>query len=124
MHKKEVKKKVLIVDDDVAIRVRYVELLSRANFDCDTASSADEANEILKINGIDLVLLDIKMPSVEGSTLYETMQLFHNGVKVIVSSVYPIEEQKKMVQGAAAYYDKSEGITVLIDKIREVLNDG
>jgi len=124
MSKKGEKKKILIVDDDVAIRVRYVELLSRANFDCDTASSADEANEILKINGVDLVLLDIKMPSVEGSTLYETMQLFHNGVKVVVSSVYPITEQKKMVPGAAAYYDKSEGVTVLLEKIREVLAAG
>lgn len=117
-------KKILVIDDEEKVRRIYSRLLTIEGFEVIEAQDADCANEILKKDDIDLVLLDIKMPIVDGSILYEIMQLFHKKVKVIVASVYPLDEQKRIIRGATDYYDKSEGIDLLLTKVKRVLKDG
>lgn len=117
-------KKILVIDDEEKVRRIYSRLLTIEGFEVIEAQDADCANEILKKDDIDLVLLDIKMPIVDGSILYEIMQLFHKKVKVIVASVYPLDEQKRIIKGATDYYDKSEGIDLLLTKVKRVLRDG
>lgn len=67
------------------------------------------------------MLLDIKMPEVNGTILYDIISVFHKGIKVIVSSVYPLDDQKSLIKGAVDYYDKSEGIKVLKEKVKRAL---
>lgn len=117
-------KKILIVDDEEKVRGIYSRFLTTEGFDVLEAQDADAANEILKKGDMDLVLLDIKMPDVDGRILHEVMQLFHKDVKVIVASVYPIDEQRRIIRGATDYYDKSEGIDLLLTKVKRVLRDG
>ena len=50
-------------------------------------SSAIDAHEILKKENFDLMLLDIKMPKINGSVIYDVIEQFHRNLKVIVSSV-------------------------------------
>lgn len=116
-------KKIMIVDDEKKIRGMYSRLLVSEGYMVREAQSADEANEILKSEGIDLVLLDIRMPLVYGSILYEMIMLFHKGTKVIVTSVYGLEEQRRIIKRAQAYFDKSEGTASLLTKIKEVMPD-
>lgn len=117
-------KKILIVDDEKKIRKIYSRLLRGEGFEVIERSNAMEASETLVREKVDLVLLDIKMPEVDGSILYEVIQLFHKRVKIIVISVYPLEEQKRLITEAADYYDKSQGIDILISKINKVLGNG
>ncbi len=117
-------KKILVVDDEKNIRDMYTSLLVSEGFKVIEASNASETNEILKKEDIDLVLLDIKMPDVDGETLSEVIQMFHKNTKVIVSSVYHPEEQKRMISWAHDYYDKSQGIEVLLKKIKGVVENG
>ena len=112
--------RILIVDDEDGVRRVYKTLLENEGYDVLEAADAIEASYELNKSPIDIMLLDIKMPQVYGSMFYDTMQMFHKNVKVIVASVYTIEEQKKMVQGAADYYDKSQGLDLLLDKIKKV----
>lgn len=114
-------KRILVVDDEEKIRRIYLSLLKAEGFEAVEASNANDANEILKKDPIDLVLLDIQMPEVAGSMLYEVMQVFHRKVKVIVTSIYPVDEQKNIIRNAADYYDKVQGIEVLLAKIRKAL---
>ena len=81
------------------------------------ASNAVDARNILKQEAIDIVLLDINMPDICGSILDDIIQAFHKNVKVIISSVLPVYEQKHCISNAYDYYDKSDGINVLLDKI-------
>ncbi|MFA6218023.1 MAG: response regulator [Candidatus Omnitrophota bacterium] len=117
-------KKILVVDDEKNIRDMYASLLVSEGFKVIEASNASDTNEILKKENIDLVLLDIKMPDVDGQTLSEVIQLFHKKTKIIVSSVYHPEEQKRMISWAHDYYDKSQGIEVLLKKIKGVVENG
>jgi DNA-binding NtrC family response regulator len=109
---------LLVVDDEAHIRYLYQIFFVQEGYHVLEAPSADAANEILKNEPVDIVLLDIRMPRANGGTLYDVIGLFHQKVKVIVSSVYPIEQQKKFVTGALDYFDKSQGLLALLTKIK------
>lgn len=119
-------KNILVVDDEKRIQDIYAVILTKEGFDVTRALSAAEANETLKREKIDLVLLDIKMPrvdnaGVDGATMYGVIKLFHKDIKVIVSSVYPIYEQKRLIPDAEGYHDKGQGTEILLEKINNVL---
>jgi len=116
-------KKVLIVDDEKRIRKIYRDLLICENFEVSEASTVNEAKEILKHEDITLILLDIKMPEANGNVLFDIARLYHKKVKIIVTSVYSIDEQKRIIPDADHYYDKSQGTRALLYKIKEVFND-
>jgi DNA-binding NtrC family response regulator len=110
-------KQILIVDDEKRMTRLYEYILTQKGYKTFVADSANDANEILKKEKVDVVLLDINMPGAGGDDLYGVMKLFHQEVKVIISSVLPIGRQKQLVPGATAYYDKSQAIEMLFSKI-------
>jgi DNA-binding NarL/FixJ family response regulator len=65
-----------------------------------------------------VVLLDINMPEVDGGILFKIIDTFILKTKVIVASVYPIENQKMVIKNATDYYDKSDSINTLVEKIK------
>lgn len=107
-------KRLLVIDDEARIRDTYRRLFWHYGFEVITASNATEANELLVRNKFDIVLLDIKMAEVDGSILFGIIRTFHKKVKVVVSSVYSVDEQKEKIQGADAYFDKSDGKDTLL----------
>ncbi len=114
-------KTILVVDDEEKIRSVYTKMLRREGFNVLDAADAEQANELLLKNIVDLVLLDINMAEVDGTVLYDIAQTFHKKTRVIVASVYPVEDQKTLIIGAADYYDKSEGLQTLIQKVKTAL---
>lgn len=116
--------KILVIDDEKKIRDIYKNLLEGEGYKVIEAPNANYANEVLVREEADLVLLDIKMPNVDGGVMYDVIKMFHRGSKVIVSSVYPFEEQRRIIPTADDYYDKSQGTEVLLAKIKKVLSNG
>ncbi len=114
-------KTVMVVDDEERILNIYMRMLVPTGLNVRIASNAEAATGILVREPIDLVLLDIQMPNIDGRTLYEVIQEYDPNIKIIVSSVYPIEKQKQLIPHAAGYYDKSEGSLALVDKVQKVL---
>jgi len=115
-------KRILIIDDEKRIGQSYTQLLSEEGFEVKYASGAQEATNLLIREHFDLVLLDINMPGVDGKVMYEVVREYDRQMKVIVSSVYPIEEQVQSILGASAYHNKSQGVEMLVTKIKEVLD--
>jgi len=101
-----------------------MKLLSEEGFEAQHASNVQEATDLLIRERFDLVLLDINMPEEGGKIMYETIREYDRRMKVIVSSVYPVEEQVQSILGASGYHNKSQGVDILVAKIKEVLNDG
>jgi DNA-binding NtrC family response regulator len=116
-------KTILIVDDERKILSVYGKILCREGYNILKANNALEAHELLLGNHVDLVLLDINMPNVSGSVLYDVIELFFKGMKVIVASVYPLEDQRILIRGAVDYYDKSDSLKMLIEKVKMALPD-
>lgn len=80
--------KVLIVEDDpmvAELNRRYIERVTGFSF-CGMVSNADEALRVLKEKPIDLVLLDIFMPGMNGLELLSTIRKQNYSVDVIVVS--------------------------------------
>ena len=117
-------KRILIVEDEQRIGQSYSKLLSEEGYDTRHASNAREATSLLIREHFDLVLLDINMPDVGGKVMYDVIREYDRNMKVIVSSVYPVEEQVQVILGAVDYHNKSQGIDVLVAKIKKVLDGG
>jgi len=116
-------KRILIIDDEKRICQLYTSLLMDEGFKVRSASGATEAIGLLIREHFDLVLLDINMPRVDGKATYEVVREFDPHMKVIVSSVHPVEEQIQSILGASAYHEKVQGVDMLIVKVKEVLKD-
>lgn len=113
-------KTILIVDDEKYIRDIYKKIVSaccRSLFRILESDNAVDATGCIVKENIDAVLLDIRMSVVNGQQLYNAIRRWNPKIKVIVVSVYPIEQQKKMIPGADGYYDKSEGPIRLLEKV-------
>jgi DNA-binding NtrC family response regulator len=116
------KKRLLVIDDEPNFRNAYSRIFFNDGFEVLSAANATDANDILVKEKIDIVLLDINMAEVDGSVLFDVMKTFHRDVKVVVSSVYPIDEQKERIRSADAYFDKSDGKDVLLGIISTLLD--
>ena len=58
--------RVLVTDDDAAIRAPLTAVCKRMGFHCDEAADGDEALRKIQQNIFDVVLLDLMMPKVNG----------------------------------------------------------
>lgn len=112
---------ILIVDDEDKIRTVYKQMFERQGYEVYVAANAVQAKELLVKQLINLILLDINMGEVNGKELYELIRSFHTDAKVIVSSVYSIDDQKEMIPNAQDYFDKSEGLRALVTKVKSIL---
>jgi CheY-like chemotaxis protein len=68
---KNVRAKILVVDDEAVIRQLLIQLLSRKGHKVEAVDNGNDAMEMLNRTDYDLILLDIKLPGISGSEVYE-----------------------------------------------------
>jgi hypothetical protein len=56
--------------------------------------------------------------------VYERIKGRTPPVKLIVSSVFPKDDQQSLIKEADDYFDKAEGVSILIEKVERILNVG
>ncbi len=117
------RKKILVVDDEEKIQKIYRDLFLSEGYNVLTSSNVVDAYEKVKFADIDLILLDINMPDIDGEVLYQLTDSFFKEKKVIICSVYSLDEQKRLIADADNYYDKSQGIDVLRMKVKKILGE-
>ncbi|HEV3348438.1 MAG TPA: response regulator [Methylomirabilota bacterium] len=71
-------RRILVVDDDDALREVLTVALTRDGHTVDGASDGTEALALLDRQPYDLVLSDLRMPRVDGPSLYETLRTRHH----------------------------------------------
>jgi len=82
------KKKVLIVDDQNGIRVLLVEVFSVEGYQTFQASNGKLALEIVRKESPDLVLLDMKIPGMDGLDILKHIKQIDSSIKVIMMTAY------------------------------------
>ena len=99
--------KILIVDDDAAIRGTLYDLLSE-KYECHTASTAEQALQYLEVEQYGAVLTDIAMSGVDGLQLLKQVQLRDLETPVVLISGKGGEEDGEhlIALGAFAYITK------------------
>ena len=87
------KKKVLLVEDDAAIRGAVLSLLERHGYQVQGVSDGDEALKV--IEDVDIVLLDIFLPKFTGDELLKRIRGRGNYVPVVLMSAMPESEARE-----------------------------
>ncbi|MBB3191035.1 response regulator transcription factor [Halomonas cerina] len=114
--------RILVIDDEPQIR-RFLRIsLSSQGFEVIEAAAGAESIPMIQAGGIDLVLLDLGLPDMDGQTVLEVLRR-HSDVPVIVVSVREQENEKVQAldNGANDYVTKPFGIRELLARIRALL---
>ena len=124
MAKKIKNKNILIVDDDLSIRNTMQEYINNAGFASQTASTAEEALELIRNNKYAVVITDIRLPGMGGLELTKVIKN-DNGCDVIVvtgySDDYSYEEAINI--GASDFVIKPVRLEELLLRLRRVLKE-
>lgn len=88
-------KKILIVEDEISLSDAYHMLLKQAKYDVVVAHDGKDALEKIKAHDPDLILLDLRMPVLDGVGFLKEYDLVHKhpNVKVIVFSNYDMQDE-------------------------------
>lgn len=111
-------KRLLIIEDDASIRRFLAMTLAFEGFLSDQASSAKEAMSHLEKESIDLILLDLGLPDMDGITLLERLRITSSVPVIIVSAIHDGSDKVKALNaGADDYITKPFDTKELIARI-------
>jgi len=120
---KAVKKKILLVDDDAAIRQILVRLLQEEGYYVITGANGVEALALVEATNFDLVLLDLNMPVKDGWTTFEQLTAKHPLLPVILITARPNQLFPALSAGAGALLEKPLDFVKLFDTVRNLLDE-
>ncbi len=114
-------KKILCVDDDLSLLHLYQEELSEAGYKVILAEDGKQAMEKFKEEKPQAVVMDIRMPMMDGIETLNAMLGYDRQIPIILNTAFPQYRENFMTWGAEAYVIKSSDLKELKQKIREVL---
>ena len=86
---------LLVVDDDKNTRLFLTALLQEAGYTVSAASNGEEALEMMDRAHIDLVVLDIMMPKMDGYTFTKALRESNNNLPILMVSAKQLPSDKK-----------------------------
>jgi CheY-like chemotaxis protein len=113
--------KILCVDDDSSILELYYEELSEEGYKVLLARNGQEALKKYQEEVPQLIILDIRMPRMDGIEALNAILGKNRQAAVILNTAFPQYRQNFMTWGAEAYLIKSSDLSELKQKVREVL---
>lgn len=115
---------VLIVDDEKNIRMTLVQALETLDLETDTAVNGEEALQKLGGTEFTLVLLDLKMPGMDGMEMLRRLRQTRKDIKVIIITAYGSVESavEAMKLGAVDFLQKPFSPQDVRDLISQVLD--
>jgi DNA-binding NtrC family response regulator len=116
---------ILIVEDDANIRETLSIILQQEGYKTDTAKNGQEAIQKSKAKFFNMVLLDIKLPDMEGTKLLTTMHKdLPKMMKIMITGYPSIENAVEALNlGADAYIIKPVKPEKLLALIKEKLDE-
>jgi YesN/AraC family two-component response regulator len=118
--------RILIVDDQLRARRSLRALLSTWNgvLEIHEASNGREALQVGQEVRPDLVLMDVRMPEIDGLKASVQMKALWPDVKVIILSMYPEYHDEALAAGADAFVRKGEAPGALLDLLSMIMERG
>jgi len=115
------KPSILVVDDDEIMRETLSDVLRKRGYDIFSVGSGNGALSMIKKNLIDLILLDMKLPDVDGLEVLKKIKEFDTEILVIMMTAYSDVQTavSSMKSGAYDYINKPfelEELRLLIEK--------
>jgi CheY-like chemotaxis protein len=107
---------ILVVDDEPAVATTLADILEAKGFKVYAANSGAEALEILSVHLIDILLTDVRMPDMNGVTLYREVRKKYPQVITYLMTAYAADDliQQGMKEGIKTVLTKPLDIDLLI----------
>jgi len=115
---------VMVVDDEAVARISLAEILRLEDYRVATAASGEEALSLLSKSGpFDLMVLDLKMPGMDGLKVTEAVQRESPGTVIILLTAFGTLETaiEAIRQGAHDYLLKPCPIPEILESVRKGL---
>jgi len=115
-----VRRSILVIDDEENFLTLVRWFLSQRGFDIQTASSTDEALEIVEERSFDIALLDIRLGAADGLSLLDTLIERSPSMKVVMMTAYPTigTIKQAFAKGVSCYLTKPLDLQELSDSLR------
>ncbi len=118
---------ILVVDDEFMVRTTATRILERAGFSVLTASGGAKAVNVFRERNHEIVavLLDLKMPHMDGEETFAELHRINERVPIILSSGYGEQEvtERLFDEGIACFLQKPFQTSQLVEKVREALGE-
>jgi CheY-like chemotaxis protein len=115
--------KVLIVDDDKNIGLLYREELIEMGYDVEIVQNGKECIDRIESYTPDLIVMDIRMPEMDGIEALGRIIAQRKDIPVILNSAYSSYKDDFRSWGADAYLVKSSDLSELKKTIAEVIEN-
>lgn len=116
--------RIMVVDDEATARVSLAEILRLEGYEVATAASGEEALSLLAKSGpFDLMVLDLKMPGMDGLAVTQAVQAQYPGTVIILLTAFGTLETaiQAIRQGASDYLLKPSSIPEILESVRKSL---
>ncbi|MEK3888528.1 response regulator [Bacillus sp. FSL K6-3431] len=115
--------KILIVDDQLGIRILLNEILLKEGYQVFQAANGFQALDITEKNAPDLVLLDMKIPGMDGLEILKRLKQKDPDIRVIIMTAYGELEMINASNelGALAHFPKPFDIVEIREAVRKYL---
>jgi DNA-binding NtrC family response regulator len=117
---------ILVIDDEESVLVGIEFMLVKLGYTVHSADNGQKAIEIFKSRWqeIDLVILDLVMPQMLGTEVFDKLREIDPECRVLMASGYSSEEdaQALIEKGCLGYLQKPFNIDRLSTRIREILD--
>ena len=115
--------RILVVDDDKNTRLLLKAVLQAENYTVFTAENGENALAVMDQEHIDLVVLDIMMPKMDGYTFTKTLRETNNNLPILMISAkqLPEDKHKGFLVGTDDYMTKPFSLAVLLAKTRALI---
>jgi DNA-binding NtrC family response regulator len=117
------RRRILVVDDDKVFRLSTAELLRQDGYEVMTAVDGTEAVQALEAARFDLMLLDLRMPGIDGLSLVEVLRKRGEGVPILMITGFGSIETavRSLHSGAEDFLTKPVDPDVLSARVGEIL---
>jgi DNA-binding NtrC family response regulator len=117
--------RILVVDDELFVRELLLEFLSTQGYEVSLADSGEKALELIHAQPADIVLVDLKMPGMDGiETLKQIKKMAPDALAIVMTGYPTIESSiQALRQGACDYVVKPFKLNELNSSIEKALEE-
>lgn len=115
--------KILIVDDDAALRISFAKILQGEGYEVQSVASGEAGIEIYPTFNPDLVIQDVRLPGIDGLETFSRMKAVDSNIQSIIMTAYGTTETAITAtsMGAFDYLLKPFEIPEMLDLITKAL---
>lgn len=113
--------RTLIVDDHPGMRTTLQDILEDYGYEVSSAASGEEAVKACKDSDYDVILMDVRLPGINGVEALKKIKRQSRETRIIMMSAFSMEDLKKraITEGALTFLQKPLNIPIVIKLIEE-----